>query len=191
MRVLVNANAEVIQYYVYDPDSRGLALLTPIYDLWAANQAQTPDQPVADFEVVFSSDVAIAVTPWYAAYKVDTTPIADAALLRAPSPPSDLTTIDAAEMAVLQELLWLQIWNVSSDLPEDGYALFDQPLVYRVRVNADGTIASYEPVDELSDQNLENTLLNGVTIATPPNQAQVDFRVEFKAGDAFGVTAWD
>lgn len=191
LRVLVNANAEVIQYYVYDPDSRGLALLTPIYDLWAANQAQTLEQPVADFEVVFSSDVAIAVTPWYAAYKVDTTPIADAALLRTPPPPSDLTTIDAAEMAVLQELLWLQIWNVSSDLPEESYALFDQPLVYRVRVNADGTIASYKPTNELSTQNLENTLLSGVTIASPPNQAQVDFRVEFKAGDAFQVTAWN
>jgi tetratricopeptide (TPR) repeat protein len=191
MRVLVNADAQVMQYYVYDPDSRGLALLTPIYDLWAANQGRLADEPVADFEVVFSSDVAIAITPWYAAYKVDTPPIANAALLRSPPPPSDLQTIDAAEMAVLQELLWLQIWNVTSDLPEDAYALFDKPLVYRVSVNADGTIASYQPADELSRQNLENTLLSGVAIATPPNQAQVDFRVEFKAGDAFEVLPWD
>lgn len=193
VRVLVNAEAEVVQYYVYDADARSLALATPLYALWETHLRTKIEESLADFKVVFSTNGLITVTPWYGSYKVDTTPIANTTLrgaLQLPTVESE-AAIDAAEIAVLQELLWLQIWNAPIDLPEEAYAIFDSALTYRVSVNADGTIASYQPVDQHSAQNVENTFLLGVPIADASTQPQVDFRVEFKAGDVFRVTRWD
>jgi hypothetical protein len=94
---------------------------------------------------------------------------------------------DPQQLAALNQKLYQQI---AQDLPIGRK--FEQKLVYQVKVNQDGAIAHYEPLNQAALENLPQTPLPNLPIVNASNSQQPvgNFEVVFTPRGVLEVTPW-
>jgi hypothetical protein len=94
---------------------------------------------------------------------------------------------DPQQLAALNQKLYQQI---AQDLPAGRK--FGQKLVYQVKVNQDGAIAQYEPLNQAALENLPQTPLPNLPVVNASNSQQPvgNFEVVFTPRGVLEVTPW-
>jgi hypothetical protein len=117
------------------------------------------------------------------------------------SPKQDSPSIETANRTtVISEreqirLLNQKLYNHIAQNWQPGQRLFEQKLVYRVKMSPEGAIAGYEPVNQVASNYLQNTPLSNLsnTLQTDniAKQSLIDFEVVFTPQGILEVAPWD
>jgi hypothetical protein len=183
IRLAVDDQGHIIDYYTYDPWALGMARNTPVYSLWQKHaplvQERMNDESfgVADFQLEIFPDGRSTITPWGRVYDVDTIPLG---VEERP------LKIGLARREVLRGLLTAQLRSAYADIKEPAQT-FDRKLLYRVTIGADGQILDYEPADNMEREQLNKTPLPYLKTESNSARANIDFVVQFKSSYAFQI----
>ncbi len=114
---------------------------------------------------------------------VESTPAVPAPAPAAPAAPAASASVDPAQVEALE----MQLYD-TLDKGWTSYPSFGQDLVYKVTVDADGTIVDYLPLHEAAVDYLNETPLDQVT----PNSAAIgtDFVVVLTPTGVLEVDSW-
>jgi len=180
-RVGVAADGSIVGYKAVNREANQAVEQTPLPNLLynPANRERTPNEPIAQFRVVFTKRGILEISPWrgYTAIPhVLGTKITDAHLVR---------DLNQKLYSTIR-----QSWG--------GKPTFTRDLKYRVAVNKDGVIADYEPLNQSAFDYFRETPLPkmfqsvyGSNVAAPDNQEPLaHFQVVFKPSGALEVTPW-
>lgn len=184
VRLAVDDQGHIIDYYTYDPWALGVIRNTMIYRLWqdhapiVEKRATDASFGVADFQLEILPDGSYTVKPWGRVYEVDTLTLG---VNERP------TTIGLARREVLRGLLAAQLRSAYLNVQEP-VTQFDRKLAYRVTVRADGRVSDYEPVESTDREPLNKTPLPYINVEPSPSMASVDFVVQFKSSYAFQIS---
>jgi tetratricopeptide (TPR) repeat protein len=184
IRLAVDDQGHIIDYYTYDPWALGVTRNTMIYSLWQQHapiieqRAAEASFGVADFQLEILPDGSRTVTPWGRVYDVDTIALG---INERP------IKISLARREVLKGLLAAQLRSAYPNVQEPA-PKFDRKLVYRVTVRADGRVSGYEPAESLEREQLNKTPLPYLNAEPRPSLASVDFLVQFKSSYAFQIS---
>ena len=117
------------------------------------------------------------------------------------SPKQDSPSIDTANgTTAISEgeqirLLNQKLYNQLAQNWQPGQRLFEQKLVYRVKMTQEGAIASYQPVNQVSSNYLQETPLSNLSTTLQTDsitkQPLMDFEVVFTPQGILEVTPWD
>jgi Domain of unknown function (DUF4335) len=180
-RLGVAADGAIVGYKAVNQGANEGIELTPLPKLLynPANRLPISNEPIAQFKVVFNSQGVLEVSPWrgYA---------------RTPEVVGTKITEPNTVKALNQKLYSMvrQTWS--------GTPTFTQDLQYRVAVNKDGTIADYEPLNQVAFDYFRETPLPkmfqtvyGSNVAAPNNKEPLaHFQVVFKPNGTLEVTPW-
>lgn len=189
IRLVVDGEGRLIDYYTYDTWTLGFARTTPIYSLWTqqapivAEQSAQAAIEVADFQLEVFPDGRRRLQPWGRVYSIDTLAIATE---EPPSSTGLASTIGPARREVLRSLLTIQLRAAFNNI-KDPHPGFDYKLVYKVTIAADGRVTGYEPADNVAREELNKTSLPYVLTKAKPTEASVEFLVQFKSSYTFQV----
>jgi len=185
VRLAVDADGYVIDYFTYDPWTLFVARNTSIYDLWeehapiVAERAADESLAVADLFLEIFPDGSTRILPWGAVFQVDTIPFASSARDR---------DLSESQRAILRSLLAVQLRSTFLRVPNPA-ADFDRKLLYRVTVAADGRVLDYVPEDDAEREQLDRTPLPYLESEDPIGDgATIDFLVQFKSSYAVQVS---
>jgi hypothetical protein len=180
-RLGVAADGAVIGYKAVNSQANQVVSNTPLPNLLynPASRSSAPNEPIAQFRVVFTRKGILEVSPWrgYARTPdVIGTKITD---------PTTIKNLNQQLFGVLR-----QNWTSAHS--------FSRDLKYRVAVNKEGIIADYEPLNQVAfDYFRETPLPNmfqsvyGSNVAAPNNrEALAHFQVVFKPNGALEVNPW-
>ncbi|TAF52197.1 MAG: hypothetical protein EAZ61_08720 [Oscillatoriales cyanobacterium] len=183
IRLAVDDQGHIIDYYTYDTWALGMARNTPVYSLWQKHlplvqeHMQEESFGVADFQLETLPDGRRTITPWGQVYAVDTIPLG---IQERP------LEIGLARREVLRGLLAAQLRSAYANI-QDPAQTFVRKLVYRVTIGADGRLVSYEPADDMEREQLNKTPLPYLKAESSPALANIDFVVQFKSSYAFQI----
>ncbi len=117
------------------------------------------------------------------------------------SPTQDNPSINRANpIAAITEreqigLLNQKLYNQIAQNWQPRQRLFEQKLVYRVKMSQEGTIVNYEPVNQAASNYLQETplsnLSNSVQTGSITNQSLIDFEVVLTPQGILEVAPWD
>jgi hypothetical protein len=180
-RIGVTADGAIVGYKATNKEANQAIEKTPLPKLLynPAKRGVINNEPIAQFRVVFTQQGVLQVSPWrgYA-----NTPQVIGAKIT-----------DANAVKDLNKKLYdtiRQNWG--------GTPSFSQNLKYRVAVNKDGTIADYEPLNQVAFDYFRETplpkifnTLYGSNVA-PPNTKQplAHYQVVFQPNGNLEVTPW-
>jgi hypothetical protein len=180
-RIGVAADGAMVGYKATNKEANQAIEKTPLPKLLynPAKRGGINNEPIAQFRVVFTQQGVLQVSPWrgYA-----NTPQVIGAKIT-----------DANAVKDLNKKLYDTIRQNWSGTPS-----FSQDLKYRVAVNKDGTIADYEPLNQVAFDYFRETplpkifnTLYGSNVA-PPNtkQALAHYQVVFQPNGKLEVTPW-
>ncbi|QSJ17073.1 DUF4335 domain-containing protein [Nostoc sp. UHCC 0702] len=180
-RVGVAADGAIVGYKAVNKEANEGINLTPLPNL-LYNPGVRPtiaNEPIAQFKIVFDDQGVLQVSPWrgYA---------------RTPEVIGSKITEPKTVQNLNQKLYGAvrQSWS--------GTPTFTQDLLYRVAVNKDGTIADYEPLNQVAFDYFRETPLPkmfqavyGSTVAAANNKEPLaHFQVVFKPSGKLEVTPW-
>jgi tetratricopeptide (TPR) repeat protein len=173
LRVFVNGDAQIVQYYAYDENSASLAYATPIDSLWWAQRDRiATTAPLADFRVTFTPQGTFEVTPWSAV----------------------ASHVESTHRSILKSNLFEQLdRNTPKRLSVSGawgmgeISIFTPSLLYRVGLTAEGNVADIEPLNPEAKARFEETSLARLDRAKDAQVSLSYFTVEFKANDVFRI----
>jgi tetratricopeptide (TPR) repeat protein len=183
IRLAVDDQGHIIDYYTYDPWALGMARNTPVYSLWQKHVPLVKERMndesfgVADFQLEIFPDGRSTIAPWGQVYGVDTIPLE---IRERP------LTIGLARREVLRGLLAAQLRSAYTNIKEPAQT-FDRKLLYRVTIGADGQILDYEPADNMEREQLNKTPLPYLKTESNSARANIDFVVQFKSSYAFQI----
>jgi Domain of unknown function (DUF4335) len=180
-RIGVAADGAMVGYKAISKEANQAIEKTPLPKLLynPAKRGGINNEPIAQFRVVFTQQGVLQVSPWrgYA-----NTPEVIGAKIT-----------DANAVKDLNKKLYDTIRQNWSGTPS-----FSQDLKYRVAVNKDGTIADYEPLNQVAFDYFRETplpkifnTLYGSNVA-PPNTKQplAHYQVVFQPNGTLEVTPW-
>lgn len=180
-RIGVAADGAIVGYKATNKEANQAIEKTPLPKLLynPAKRGGINNEPIAQFRVVFTQQGVLQVSPWrgYA-----NTPQVIGAKIT-----------DANAVKDLNKKLYDTIRQNWSGTPS-----FSQNLKYRVAVNKDGTIADYEPLNQVAFDYFRETplpkifnALYGSNVA-PPNTKQplAHYQVLFQPNGNLEVTPW-
>jgi len=183
IRLAIDAEGRIIDYYTYDPWTLAFVRDTPIYSLWkqqapiVAKQSAQAAIEVADFQLEVFPDGRHRLQPWGRVYSVDTTRLG---IEERP------VTIDPARREVLRSLLAVQLRAAFIHI-KDPNPGFDYKLTYKVTVASDGRVIGYKPAKDVEREQLNKTPLPYVLTEPHPAEASTEFLVQFKSSYTFQV----
>jgi len=180
-RIGVAADGAIVGYKATNKEANQAIEKTPLPKLLynPAKRGGINNEPIAQFRVVFTQQGVLQVSPWRG---------------YANTPQVIGTKItDANAVKDLNKKLYDTIRQNWSGTPS-----FSQNLKYRVAVNKDGTIADYEPLNQVAFDYFRETplpkifnALYGSNVA-PPNTKQplAHYQVVFQPNGKLEVTPW-
>ncbi|MBO3461402.1 DUF4335 domain-containing protein [Aetokthonos hydrillicola Thurmond2011] len=180
-RLGVAADGAVVGYKAVNTQANDAVKNTPLPNLLynPASRSSIPNEPIAQFRVVFTKKGVLEVSPWRG-------------YTRTPDVVGSKIT-DANTIKNLNQ-------NLSNVLRQNwGNARsFERDLKYRVAVNKDGIIADYEPLNQVAFDYFRETPLPkmfqsvyGSNVAAPNNkEALAHFQVVFKPNGTLEVNPW-
>ncbi|MBH8552146.1 DUF4335 domain-containing protein [Nostocaceae cyanobacterium CENA357] len=180
-RVGVAADGAIVGYKALNKDANQGIELTPLPNL-IYNPAKRPtisNEPIAQFKIVFTNQGVLEVSPWRGYAR---TPEVIGSKI------TESNTVKNLNQKLYGSLR--QSWG--------GTPTFKQDLLYRVAVNKDGTIADYEPLNQVAFDYFRETplpkmfqALYGSNLAAPNNKEPLaHFQVKFKPSGKLEVTPW-
>jgi Domain of unknown function (DUF4335) len=180
-RLGVAADGAIVGYKAVNQGANEGIGFTPLPNLLynPANRPPISNEPIAQFKVVFNTQGVLEVSPWRGYAR---TPEVIGTKITEPN-----------TLKVLNQKLYgavRQGWS--------GKPTFTQDLQYRVAVNKDGTIADYEPLNQVAFDYFRETPLPkmfqavyGSNVAAPNNKEPLaHFQVVFKPSGTLEVTPW-
>ncbi len=180
-RVGVAADGAIVGYKALNKEANQGIEQTPLPNL-LYNPAKRPaisNEPIAQFKIVFTNQGVLEVSPWRGYAR---TPEVIGTKITEPK------TVKSLNQKLYSSLR--QSWG--------GTPTFKQDLQYRVAVNKDGTIADYEPLNQVAFDYFRETplpkmfqALYGSNLAAPNNKEPLaHFQVTFKPSGKLEVTPW-
>ena len=180
-RLGVAADGSIVGYKAVNQGANAGIELTPLPNLLynIAGRRPNGNEPIAQFKVVFTSNGVLEVSPWRGYAK---TPGVLGAKI------TDSNTIKGLNQKLYDTVK--QNWTSTPT--------FNKDLKYRVAVNKDGTIADYEPLNQVAFDNFRETPLPnmfqavyGNNSAAPNNKEPLaHFQVVFQPSGKIEVTPW-
>lgn len=180
-RIGVGADGAIVGYKAVSPTAAANAKQTPLVDIpYTQNRPGT--EPLAQFQVTFTPEGKVQLEPWTEGSSVPTGKVQ--ALDGAP-----LEITDAEQVKTLQPKLYDQLTQELAGMPK-----FSEDLVYRVRVQADGTIADYRPENQAAkDHDKDLTISKLGPIAddqATPQTSLAWFKAVIKPDGTLEVSPW-
>lgn len=180
-RLGVAADGAIVGYKAINKEANQAIEKTPLPKLLynPAKRGGINNEPIAQFRVVFTRQGVLQVSPWLG--YANTPQVLGAKIT------------DANAVKDLNKKLYDTIRQNWSGTPS-----FSQNLKYRVAVNKDGTIADYEPLNQVAFDYFRETplpkifnALYGSNVA-PPNTKQplAHYQVVFQPNGNLEVTPW-
>ena len=180
-RVGVAADGAIVGYKAVNKGATDVVAKTPLPQLLynPASRGSITKEPIAQIRVVFKRSGILEISPWRGYAR---TPDVVGAKINDPN------TIKSLNQKLNDTLR--QNWS--------GTPTFARDLKYRVAVNKDGTIADYEPLNQVAFDYFRQTPLPkmfqavyGSTVAAPNNKEPLaHFQVVFKPNGALEVNPW-
>ncbi|MBD2252227.1 DUF4335 domain-containing protein [Nostoc parmelioides] len=180
-RVGVAADGAIVGYKAVNQEANAGIELTPLPNLLynPANRPPIANEPIAQFKVVFTNNGVLEVSPWRG-------------YVRTPEVIGAKIT-DANIVKDLNQKLFdtvRQNWS--------GKPTFTKDLKYRVAVTKEGTIADYEPLNQVAFDYFRETPLPrmfqavyGSNAAAPNNKEPLaHYQVVFQPSGKLEVTPW-
>ena len=180
-RVGVAADGAIVGYKAVNKGATDVVAKTPLPQLLynPASRGSITKEPIAQIRVVFKRSGILEISPWRGYAR---TPDVVGAKINDPN------TIKSLNQKLNDTLR--QNWSATPTFARD--------LKYRVAVNKDGTIADYEPLNQVAFDYFRQTPLPkmfqavyGSTVAAPNNKEPLaHFQVVFKPNGALEVNPW-
>ncbi|MEJ1931434.1 DUF4335 domain-containing protein [Nostoc sp. NIES-2111] len=180
-RVGVAADGAIVGYKAVNQGANEGIESTPLPNLLynIAGRRPSANEPIAQFKVVFTNNGVLEVSPWRGYVR---TPEVIGAKI------TDTNTIKGLNQKLYNAVR--QNWA--------GTPTFNKDLKYRVAVNKDGTIADYEPLNQVAFDNFRETPLPqmfqavyGSNSAAPNSKEPLaHFQVVFQPSGKLEVTPW-
>ncbi|WP_066381376.1 MULTISPECIES: DUF4335 domain-containing protein [unclassified Anabaena] len=180
-RVGVAADGAIVGYKAVNQQANTAIELTPLPNLLYNPARRTPiaNEPIAQFRVVFTSKGVLEVSPWrgYAS-----TPQVIGAKITEPN-----------AIKALNTKLYDTLRQTAISTPN-----YTKDLKYRVAINQEGTIADYEPLNQVAFDYFRETPLPKMfqavygSNAAAPNSSEplAHFQVIFKPNGQLEVSPW-
>ncbi len=199
-QVAVNEAGEVLGYKFNDDIAAKNVDKTPLPRLAKdnANKADLETQAIAQYDATFDAD-GVAVTPWQ-----DGTQIATRTESKATDAAQSETSVGGSETirdglsseptATLTQSAEVEALN--NQLKQTLIENRQQPgvgadaLSYRVRINQDGTITGYQPIDSEAAKAEVETPLSKLVKSASAEVPSVDYRVVFTEQGMVEVSPW-
>lgn len=197
-RVGVGKDGAIVGYKPENQVALEQVKQTPLLDLlYLPVGGSAPSQgPIGQFKVIFTPQGRLEVSPWQSepspspsastSSQVPASPTSSL-VANTSSPASEIT--DEAQLEDLQPKVYDQI-----DQNWKGSPTFDQDLMFRVRVKADGSLVDYTPEDASANDNAQATPLPQLSKQADLNAASQEslasFRVVFKPSGVLQVHPW-
>ncbi len=185
-RVGVAQNGDVVGYKPETSAALASVGQTPLSEiLYKPVQGSTPSsEPIAQFKVRFKPQGQFDVAPIEATSQTPTTG-SPAAIASAPT--TEIT--DSATLDSLQPKLYDAI-----DKNWQGKPPFDQDLIYRVRLKADGSVLDFQPESSTAAASAKDTPLprlgKQVDAIAPASEPTASFKVVLRPSGKLEVNPW-
>ncbi|BAB76279.1 all4580 [Nostoc sp. PCC 7120 = FACHB-418] len=180
-RVGVAADGAIVGYKAVNQGANAGIELTPLPNLLynPANRPPIANEPIAQFKVVFTNNGVLEVSPWRGYVR---TPEVIGAKI------TDTNTVKDLNQRLFDTVR--QNWS--------GKPTFTKDLKYRVAVTKEGTIADYEPLNQVAFDYFRETPLPrmfqavyGSNAAAPNNKEPLaHYQVVFQPSGKLEVTPW-
>ena len=178
-RLGVAADGSIVGYKAVNQKASDAIEKTPLPKLLYNPANRVPNEPIAQFKVVFTQKGVLEISPWLGYAKT-------------PEVTGEKIT-DTSKIKDLNQKLYSTIrqnWSVTPTFASD--------LKYRVAVNKEGVIADYEPLNQVAFDHFRETPLPqmfqsvyGSNVAAPDNkQPLAHFQVVFTPKGELKVTHW-
>ena len=178
-RLGVAADGSVVGYKAVNQKASDAIEKTPLPKLLYNPANRVPNEPIAQFKVVFTQKGVLEISPWLGYAKT-------------PEVTGEKIT-DTSKIKDLNQKLYSTIrqnWSVTPTFAND--------LKYRVAVNKEGVIADYEPLNQVAFDHFRETPLPqmfqsvyGSNVAAPDNKEPLaHFQVVFTPKGELKVTHW-
>ena len=178
-RLGVAADGSVVGYKAVNQKASDAIEKTPLPKLLYNPANRVPNEPIAQFKVVFTQKGFLEISPWLGYAKT-------------PEVTGEKIT-DTSKIKDLNQKLYSTIrqnWSVTPTFASD--------LKYRVAVNKEGVIADYEPLNQVAFDHFRETPLPqmfqsvyGSNVAAPDNKEPLaHFQVVFTPKGELKVTHW-
>jgi hypothetical protein len=178
-RLGVAADGSIVGYKAVNQKASDAIDKTPLPKLLHNPANRIPNEPIAQFKVVFTQKRFLEISPWLGYAKT-------------PEVTGKKIT-DTSKITDLNQKLYSTIrqnWSVTPT--------FARNLKYRVAVNKEGVIADYEPLNQVAFDYFRETPLpqmfqsvHGSNVAAPDNkEALAHFRVVFTPKGELEVKPW-
>jgi hypothetical protein len=178
-RLGVAADGSIVGYKAVNQKASDAIEKTPLPKLLYNPANRVPNEPIAQFKVVFTQKGILEISPWLGYAKT-------------PEVTGEKIT-DTSKIKELNQKLYSTIrqnWSVTPTFASD--------LKYRVAVNKEGVIADYEPLNQVAFDHFRETPLPqmfqsvyGSNVAAPDNkQPLAHFQVVFTPKGELEVTSW-
>lgn len=180
-RVGVSRDGAILGYKPVNSAALQNVQKTPLLNLVARRGDRPTTDPLAQFKVLFTSSGGLEVAPWR---QVMTSPV------------SGVTEITASTK--LEEILPKLRDQIDENWP--GTPTVNDELIFKVRVQADGTVVDYSPENDAAAREVENTPFaklgkpiadSSSTTDTSPTEPVALFKVVFKPPNgATEISPW-
>lgn len=178
-RLGVAADGSIVGYKAVNQKASDAIEKTPLPKLLYNPANRVPNEPIAQFKVVFTQKGVLEISPWLGYAKT-------------PEVTGEKIT-DTSKIKDLNQKLYSTIrqnWSVTPTFAND--------LKYRVAVNEEGVIADYEPLNQVAFDHFRETPLPqmfqsvyGSNVAAPDNKEPLaHFQVVFTPKGELKVTHW-
>ncbi|MDP5017751.1 MAG: DUF4335 domain-containing protein, partial [Dolichospermum sp.] len=178
-RLGVAADGSIVGYKAVNQKASDAIEKTPLPKLLYNPANRNPNEPIAQFKVVFTQKGILEISPW-------------GGYAKTPEVTGKKIT-DTSQIKDLNQKLYSTIrqnWSVSPTFAND--------LKYRVAVNKEGVIADYEPLNQVAFDYFKETPLPqmfqaiyGSNVAAPDNKEPLaHFQVVFTPKGELEVTHW-
>ncbi|WP_414751910.1 DUF4335 domain-containing protein [Anabaena sp. CCY 9910] len=181
-RVGVAADGAIVGYKAVNQEANAGIELTPLPNLLynPANRPPIANEPIAQFKVVFTNNGVLEVSPWRGYVR---TPEVIGAKI------TDAKTVKDLNQKLFDTVR--QNWS--------GKPTFTKDLKYRVAVTKEGTIADYEPLNQVAFDYFRETPLPrmfqavyGSNAAAPNNKEPLaHYQVVFQPSGKLEITPWE
>lgn len=182
-RLVVSEDGDILAYKYETDLALGEVDRTPLPELAfdPVGSLRSSQEPVAEFQATFSPDGEVVVEPWSTA---------EAAKPSATSAPPELPEIaskikDSDRIRQLNDGLYDRILSNLQPLSAS------EPLTYRVRLNQEGAIVAYAPINAAAGLLAQETPLPQLVNTAASGADQLDFMVVFTPAGVLQVSPWD
>ena len=182
-RLVVSEEGDILAYKYENDLALGEVDRTPLPKLAfdPVSSLKLSQEPVAQFRAIFSPDGEVVVKPWSTA---------ETAKSSATPAPAELPEIaskirDRDRIRQLNDGLYDRILTNLKPLSAS------EPLTYRVRLNQEGAIVAYAPVNAPAGLLAQETPLPQLVNSGASGADQLDFMVVFTPAGVLQVSPWD